>query len=89
MCTSANTPLSLLTSWSQARREDRQGHHGWVTQGGRWAREQFDTDLKWGIEDCRDMSARLEHDLLSAGQQVVRVPTKLMAEEAQVCSYPG
>ncbi len=44
-----------------------------------WAREQFGTELIWGIEDCRNMSARLERDLLSAGQQVVRVPTKLMA----------
>ncbi len=26
------------------------------------------------------MSARLERDLLAAGQQVVRVPTKLMAQ---------
>lgn len=43
-----------------------------------WAREQFGTELIWGIEDCRNMSARLERDLLSAGQQVVRVPTKLM-----------
>ena len=24
-----------------------------------WAREQFGADLKWGIEDCRNMSARL------------------------------
>jgi transposase len=45
-----------------------------------WAREQFGTELIWGIEDCRNMSARLERDLLSAGQQVVRVPTKLMAQ---------
>jgi transposase len=45
-----------------------------------WAREQFGTDLIWGIEDCRNMSARLERDLLSAGQQVLRVPTKLMAQ---------
>lgn len=44
-----------------------------------WAREQFGTQLLWGIEDCRNMSARLERDLLSAGQKVVRVPTKLMA----------
>jgi transposase len=43
-----------------------------------WAREQFGTALIWGIEDCRNMSARLERDLLGAGQQVVRVPTKLM-----------
>jgi transposase len=44
-----------------------------------WAREQFGTDLKWGIEDCRNLSARLERDLMSADQKVVRVPTKLMA----------
>jgi transposase len=45
-----------------------------------WAREQFGAELKWGIEDCRNMSARLERDLLGAGQPVVRVPTKLMAQ---------
>jgi transposase len=45
-----------------------------------WAREQFGTELKWGIEDCRNMSARLERDLMSADQKVVRVPTKLMAQ---------
>ncbi|BBX35055.1 hypothetical protein MMAGJ_43370 [Mycolicibacterium mageritense] len=33
-----------------------------------------------GIEDCRNMSARLERDLLGAGQKVVRVPTKLSAQ---------
>lgn len=44
-----------------------------------WARERFGVELVWGIEDCRNMSARLERDLLGAGQQVVRVPTKLMA----------
>jgi transposase len=43
-----------------------------------WARDQFGVELIWGIEDCRNMSARLERDLLTAGQQVVRVPTKLM-----------
>lgn len=45
----------------------------------KWAREQFGTELLWAIEDCRNMSARLERDLLGAGQNVVRVPTKLMA----------
>jgi transposase len=45
-----------------------------------WARQQFGTELMWGIEDCRNMSARLERDLLTAGQQVVRVPTKLMSQ---------
>jgi transposase len=45
----------------------------------RWAREQFGGDLVWAIEDCRHLSARLERDLLSADQKVVRVPPKLMA----------
>jgi transposase len=45
-----------------------------------WAREQFGTDLLWGMEDCRNMSARLERDLLSGGQKVVRVSTKLIAQ---------
>jgi transposase len=45
-----------------------------------WARERFGTDIEWGIEDCRHLSARLERDLLAAGQTVVRVPPKLMAQ---------
>ena len=45
-----------------------------------WARERFGSQLVWAIEDCRHLSARLERDLLSAGQQVVRVPPKLMAQ---------
>src|SRR5689334_8122361 len=44
-----------------------------------WAHDRFGTELTWGIEDCRNMSARLERDLLDAAQTVVRVPTKLMA----------
>jgi transposase len=52
------------------------GHH----QALGWARRQFGSELVWGIEDCRHLSARLERDLLSAGQQVVRVPPKLMAQ---------
>lgn len=46
----------------------------------RWAQREFGADLIWGIEDCRHLSARLEIDLLDAGQQVVRVPPKLMAQ---------
>jgi transposase len=45
-----------------------------------WAREQFGDELVWGIEDCRNLSARLERDLLAAGQSVVRVAPKLMAQ---------
>ena len=45
-----------------------------------WARERFGADVVWAIEDCRHLSARLERDLLTAGQKVVRVPPKLMAQ---------
>jgi len=34
----------------------------------------------WAIEDCRHLTRRLEADLLRAGETVVRVPTRLMAE---------
>lgn len=54
-----------------------------------WAREQFGTDLTWGIEDCRNMSGRLERDLLAAGQTVVRVPTKLMDRERKATHTRG
>ncbi|WNG86076.1 IS110 family transposase [Mycobacterium sp. ITM-2016-00317] len=45
-----------------------------------WARQEFGNDLLWGIEDCRNLSARLERDLLTAGQSVVRVAPKLMSQ---------
>ncbi|ANS32551.1 transposase is116/is110/is902 family protein (plasmid) [Rhodococcus opacus] len=44
----------------------------------RWGAEQCD-DRMWAIEDCRHLSRRLERDLLAAGERVVRVPPKLMA----------
>ena len=37
----------------------------------RWACEQFGADLRWAVEDCRHLSARLERDLLAEGQVVV------------------
>lgn len=45
-----------------------------------WARERFGVEVVWAVEDCRHLSARLERDLLTAGQKVVRVPPKLMAQ---------
>jgi transposase len=54
-----------------------------------WAWKQFGRDLKWGIEDCRHLSARLERDLLDAGQLVVRVPPKMMAEQRRVARTRG
>ncbi len=53
------------------------GHHKAMS----WAWRTFGRELVWAIEDCRHLSARLERDLLSAGQSVVRVPPKMMAEQ--------
>ncbi len=43
----------------------------------------------WALEDCRHLSRRLESDLLRAGQQVVRVPPKLMAGARRVARQRG
>lgn len=55
----------------------------------RWAREKFGTEIGWAIEDCRHLSARLERDLLTAGQSVVRVPPKMMAEQRRIARTRG
>jgi transposase len=54
-----------------------------------WARDQFGADLRWAVEDCRHLSARLERDLLAAGQAVVRVPPKMMAEQRRIARTRG
>lgn len=54
-----------------------------------WARERFGEEIRWAIEDCRHLSARLELDLLDAGEQVVRVPPKLMAEQRRTARTRG
>jgi len=46
----------------------------------RWARTTYDCDdLIWGVEDVRNVTARLERDLMDTGAVVVRVPPYLMA----------
>jgi transposase len=37
------------------------------------------TERRWAVEDCRHLSRRLERDPLAAGEQIVRVAPKLMA----------
>lgn len=44
----------------------------------RWV-DGFGPDRRFAVEDCRHLSLRLEADLLSAGEVLVRVPPKLMA----------
>lgn len=55
----------------------------------RWAVREFGRELTWAIEDCRALSVRLERHLLSAGQQVVRVPPKLMAQQRRSARTRG
>jgi transposase len=43
-----------------------------------WA-DRFGGERRWAVEDCRHLSRRLERDLLAAGEQIVRVPPKMMA----------
>ena len=50
-----------------------EGHLRLVKRSARWP------DRRWAIEDCRALSRRLEADLLTVGELVVRVPPKLMA----------
>ena len=35
----------------------------------------------WAVEDCRQLTRWLERQLLAAGEELVRVPPKLMAPE--------
>ena len=66
-------------------RADHQGHDRAI----RWARERFGQVSRWAVEDCRHLSARLEIDLLEAGEAVVRVPPKLMAEQRRLARTRG
>jgi transposase len=65
---------------------DHKGHDRAI----RWARDRFgDGVSRWAVEDCRHLSARLEIDLLEAGEQVVRVAPKLMAEQRRLARTRG
>jgi transposase len=44
----------------------------------RWA-DGFGPERRFAVEDCRHLSRRLEADLLGAGEEIVRVPPKMMA----------
>lgn len=44
---------------------------------------------RWGLEDCRHLSRRLEADLVRSGEAVVRVPPKLMAGQRRSVREPG
>jgi transposase len=52
-----------------------------------WARRW--PSRQWAVEDCRHLTRTLERDLLRAGQQLVRVPIKLMADSRRTARQPG
>ena len=45
-----------------------------------WAAD-LDEERLWALEDCRRLTRWLERQLLAAGEELVRVPPKLMAPE--------
>jgi transposase len=53
-----------------------------------WARE-LDEERLWALEDCRQLTRWLERQLLTAGEQLVRVPPKLMAPERRAGRVRG
>jgi transposase len=59
------------------------GHLELRRWAGQWA------ERRWALEDGRHLSRRLEADLLRAGEDVVRVPPKLMAGARRSAREPG
>jgi transposase len=41
----------------------------------------LDDERRWAVEDCRQLTRTVERDLIAAGEDLVRVPPKLMAPE--------
>jgi transposase len=54
----------------------------------RWAHE-FNDEIVWAIEDCRDLSHHLEQALIADGERVVRVAPKLMGASRRGEREPG
>lgn len=65
-------------------RADQAGHRAAL----RWARE-LDPERVWAIEDCRHLSRRFEQALIAAGEQVLRVPPKMMGQSRRGEREPG
>ena len=64
-------------------RANRDGHLELLRWAGRF------TEVSWALEDCRNLTRRLEGDLVGAGARVVRVPTRLMAQFRRAGRRPG
>lgn len=54
----------------------REGHRELIA----WARAQAPQGRRWAVEDVRHVASGLVRELLAAGEEVVFVPTRLMAE---------
>lgn len=54
---------------------DEKGHR----QALQWA-HTLDPEIVWALEDCRHVSLHLERALVTAGERVVRVSPRLMAQ---------
>jgi transposase len=63
------------------------GHLAAVQWASQWSAEG--ETVRFAVEDCRHLTRRLEGDLLRAGQQVVRVHTRLMADARRAVRRPG
>jgi transposase len=55
----------------------------------RWARLNYGADVLWALEDCRQVTTRLERALLTAGQRAVRVWPRLTARTRRSARTPG
>lgn len=64
-----------------------QGHLAAVQWAAQWAVDG--EQVRFAVEDCRHLTRRLEGDLLRAGQKVVRVHTRLMADARRAVRHPG
>src|SRR5918994_5846195 len=53
-----------------------------------WAASLSEERL-WALEDCRQLTRQLERTLLAAGEQLVRVPPKLMAPQRRASRVRG
>jgi transposase len=53
-----------------------------------WASE-LGSERLWALEDCRQLTRALERELLGAGEELVRVPPKLMAPERRAGRVRG
>jgi transposase len=64
-----------------------EGHLAAVQWASQWAVDGG--QVRFAVEDCRHLTRRLEGDLLGAGQRVVRVHTRLMADARRSVRRPG